>query len=130
MEISLPEFPDGLRAVVPPPDGAHRKPDRNRPFGLVSKWLTSSAGWGSDSRVVACQGHVASVTKPALRARRFLVFGEAMRKLILVSVLGLLLSACSIKQTAVNMIGDALSGGGGVYASDEARWRNRISQSP
>ena len=42
-----------------------------------------------------------------------------MRKLILISVLGLLLSACSIKQTAVNMIGDALSGGGGVYASDE-----------
>ena len=57
--------------------------------------------------------------KPALRAWRFIYFGEAMRRLILISVLGLSLSACSIKQTAVNMIGDALAGGGGVYASDE-----------
>lgn len=30
-----------------------------------------------------------------------------------------LLSACSIKRTAVNVIGDAMAGGGGVYASDD-----------
>lgn len=29
------------------------------------------------------------------------------------------LSGCSIRQTAVNILGDALSGGGGVYPSDD-----------
>jgi len=32
--------------------------------------------------------------------------------------LPLVVSACSVKQTAVNIVGDAISGGGGVYASD------------
>ncbi len=42
-----------------------------------------------------------------------------MKKLLILIIAGLALAACSIKQTAVNIIGDALSGGGGVYASDE-----------
>ncbi|MFQ5657709.1 MAG: TRAP transporter TatT component family protein [Candidatus Methylomirabilales bacterium] len=37
---------------------------------------------------------------------------------LLVGVTSLLLAACSVKKTAVNIVGDALSGGGGVYASD------------
>ena len=39
--------------------------------------------------------------------------------LLLVGLAALLLAACSIKRTAVNIVGDALAGGGGVYASDE-----------
>jgi hypothetical protein len=31
----------------------------------------------------------------------------------------LLLAGCSVRQVAVNWIGDALAGGGGVYASDD-----------
>ncbi|MEE9205109.1 MAG: TRAP transporter TatT component family protein, partial [Nitrospirales bacterium] len=31
----------------------------------------------------------------------------------------LLLAACSVKKTAVNIIGDTLAGSGGVYASDD-----------
>jgi len=34
-------------------------------------------------------------------------------------VLALLLSGCSLNRVAVNVIGDALAGGGGVYASDD-----------
>ncbi len=39
--------------------------------------------------------------------------------LVMVGIVALPLSACSIKQVAVNVMGDALSGGGGVYASDD-----------
>ncbi len=41
-----------------------------------------------------------------------------MNKLLILIIAGLALGACSVKRTAVNIIGDALSGGGGVYASD------------
>lgn len=37
---------------------------------------------------------------------------------LLVALAALLLGACSIKRTAVNVVGDALAGGGGVYAAD------------
>ncbi len=37
---------------------------------------------------------------------------------LLVALAALLLGACSIKRTAVNLVGDALAGGGGVYAAD------------
>jgi predicted anti-sigma-YlaC factor YlaD len=42
-----------------------------------------------------------------------------MRKLIIIAVSGLLLAGCSIKQTAVDIVGDALSGGGSAYAADD-----------
>ena len=42
-----------------------------------------------------------------------------MRKLIVLACVGLALSACSVERTAVNILGDALTGGGDVYASDE-----------
>ncbi len=35
------------------------------------------------------------------------------------ALVGLLLAACSIKKTAVNMVGDTLAGSSGVYASDD-----------
>jgi len=38
---------------------------------------------------------------------------------ILVLAIAIALSGCSIKRTAVNMVGDAFSGGGGVYAQDD-----------
>lgn len=41
------------------------------------------------------------------------------RRLLVVSLATTLLAACSIKRTAVNIVGDALAGGGGVYVSDE-----------
>ena len=41
-----------------------------------------------------------------------------MNKLLIFIIAGLALGACSVKRTAVNIIGDALSGGGGLYASD------------
>ena len=44
--------------------------------------------------------------------------GRQVMDLLLVGVAALLLAACSIKRTAVNIVGDALAGGGGVYASD------------
>lgn len=40
-------------------------------------------------------------------------------KLLMAVITGLLLAGCSIKRTAVNMVGDTLSGSGGVYASDD-----------
>ena len=38
-----------------------------------------------------------------------------MNKLLILIIAGLALGACSVKRTAVNIIGDALSGRGGVY---------------
>ncbi|MFQ5658051.1 MAG: TRAP transporter TatT component family protein [Candidatus Methylomirabilales bacterium] len=38
---------------------------------------------------------------------------------VIVMVATLFLTACSVKKTAVNIMGDALSGSGGVYASDD-----------
>ena len=43
---------------------------------------------------------------------------KARRPFALIAI-GLALSACSIKRTAVDMVGDAISGGSGVYSSDE-----------
>ncbi len=42
-----------------------------------------------------------------------------MRKLLLVTLLGASVAACSVKRMAVDVIGDALAGGGGVWLSDE-----------
>ena len=42
-----------------------------------------------------------------------------MRKLLILALLSMALAACSFKRTAVNMMGNALAGGGGVYASDD-----------
>jgi predicted anti-sigma-YlaC factor YlaD len=39
--------------------------------------------------------------------------------LLLVAMASLLLAACSVKKTAVNIVGDTLAGSGGVYASDD-----------
>ena len=44
---------------------------------------------------------------------------RVMAWLIVLALLPLLLSACSVKRTAVNIVGNALSGGGDVYASDD-----------
>lgn len=41
------------------------------------------------------------------------------RRLLVVSLATMLLAACSIKRTAVNIVGDAMAGGGGVYTSDD-----------
>ncbi len=41
-----------------------------------------------------------------------------MKNLLLVMLVSMALAACSVKQMAVNVIGDALAGGAGVYASD------------
>ena len=38
---------------------------------------------------------------------------------ILIAISPLVLGGCSVRQSAVNFIGDALAGGGGVYASDD-----------
>ena len=43
--------------------------------------------------------------------------GDIARLLVL-AMLGGTLAGCSVKQMAVNVLGDALSGGTGVYASD------------
>ena len=43
---------------------------------------------------------------------------ETITRLLIVALLGSIVAGCSIKQTAVNLIGDALSDGNGVYASD------------
>ena len=40
-------------------------------------------------------------------------------KLLTAVVVFALISACSVKRTAVNILGDALSGGGGAYTSDD-----------
>lgn len=42
-----------------------------------------------------------------------------MRQLLIFAVAASLLGGCSIKQTVVNYAGDAISGGGGVWLSDE-----------
>lgn len=42
-----------------------------------------------------------------------------MRSLSTLAVAAVLLGGCSIKQTVVNYAGDAISGGGGVWSSDE-----------
>ncbi len=42
-----------------------------------------------------------------------------MWKLIIIAVSGLMLAGCSITQTAADIVGDALSDGGGAYASDD-----------
>ncbi|MFQ5959058.1 MAG: TRAP transporter TatT component family protein, partial [Alphaproteobacteria bacterium] len=42
-----------------------------------------------------------------------------MKKLLIVTLLSVALAACSVKRTAVNMLGNALADGGGVYASDD-----------
>ena len=42
-----------------------------------------------------------------------------MRSLSTLAVAALLLGGCSIKETVVNYAGDAISGGGGVWSSDE-----------
>lgn len=39
--------------------------------------------------------------------------------LLLIGTAALLLAGCSIKRTAVNIVGDTLAGSGGVYASDD-----------
>ena len=39
-------------------------------------------------------------------------------KLLVGAMTVLLLGCCSMKRTAVNVVGDTLAGGGGVYASD------------
>ena len=38
---------------------------------------------------------------------------------ILIAISPLVLGGCSVRQSAVNFIGDTLAGGGGVYASDD-----------
>lgn len=45
--------------------------------------------------------------------------GRSAITLILAGLAALLLPACSLKRTAVNVLGDALAGGGGVYVSDD-----------
>ncbi len=42
-----------------------------------------------------------------------------MRSIAILALAALLLGGCSIKQTVVNYAGDAISGGGGVWSSDE-----------
>ncbi len=42
-----------------------------------------------------------------------------MRKLLILVVLSMALNACSFKRTAVNVMGNALAAGGGVYTSDD-----------
>lgn len=42
-----------------------------------------------------------------------------MYRLLVVALLGVAVAACSIERTAVDIVGDALSGGSGVYASDD-----------
>ena len=42
-----------------------------------------------------------------------------MKNLLLVMLVSVALAGCSVKRTAVNLLGDALAGGGGVYASDD-----------
>ncbi len=42
-----------------------------------------------------------------------------MKKLLVLALLATALAGCSVKRTAVDIIGDALSGGAGVYASDD-----------
>jgi predicted anti-sigma-YlaC factor YlaD len=44
--------------------------------------------------------------------------GQAV-SVLLAGMLALLLPACSLKRTAVNVLGNALAGGGGVYTSDD-----------
>ena len=44
--------------------------------------------------------------------------GAAMRLAAALLAAALAVSACSVKRTAVDMVGDAISGGSGVYASD------------
>lgn len=57
---------------------------------------------------------------PTTEGTRWCAVLEAvMRKLWIIALSSLMLAGCSIKQTAVDLVGDALSGGGGVYASDE-----------
>jgi predicted anti-sigma-YlaC factor YlaD len=43
----------------------------------------------------------------------------AITRLLIVALVGSIAAGCSIKQTAVDLVGDALSGGNGVYASDD-----------
>lgn len=42
-----------------------------------------------------------------------------MKNFLLVMLVSVALAGCSVKRTAVNLLGDALAGGGGVYASDD-----------
>ncbi|MEE8203473.1 MAG: TRAP transporter TatT component family protein, partial [Alphaproteobacteria bacterium] len=42
-----------------------------------------------------------------------------MKNFLLVMLLSVALAGCSVKQMAVNLLGDALAGGAGVYASDD-----------
>lgn len=42
-----------------------------------------------------------------------------MRQLLILAVAASLLAGCSVKRTVVNYAGDAISGGGGVWSSDE-----------
>ncbi len=44
---------------------------------------------------------------------------ESTVSLIFLGVALILFAGCSVKRTAVNIIGDALAGGGGVYTSDD-----------
>jgi hypothetical protein len=44
--------------------------------------------------------------------------GQAV-SVLLAGMVALLLPACSLKRTAVNVLGNALAGGGGVYTSDD-----------
>lgn len=41
------------------------------------------------------------------------------RTSLLIAAVAIAVSGCSIKRTAVNMVGNAISGGGGVYAQDD-----------
>ncbi|MFQ5985518.1 MAG: TRAP transporter TatT component family protein [Alphaproteobacteria bacterium] len=42
-----------------------------------------------------------------------------MTRLLVVALVSGALAACSMKRTAVNIIGDALAGGSGVYTADD-----------
>ncbi len=44
---------------------------------------------------------------------------ESMTRLFAVALLGAALAACSVKRMAVDIIGDAVAGGAGVYTSDD-----------
>ncbi len=46
-------------------------------------------------------------------------YRKSATRLLHVTLAVLLLAACSVKKTAVNIVGDALAGSGGVYASDD-----------
>ncbi|MEE9185479.1 MAG: TRAP transporter TatT component family protein, partial [Candidatus Binatia bacterium] len=46
-------------------------------------------------------------------------FAEPAMNIVAAALVLSFFAGCSVKQTAVNIIGDALAGGGGVYTSDD-----------